>query len=63
MTPTWVRHQAASALGKLGEPAAVPMLKKNLTHRNPQVREAAIDALNKIGTPEALKAVKEFDSR
>ena len=44
------------------DPAAVPMLIENLTHRSPQVGEAAIDALNKIATPEALKAVQEFAS-
>lgn len=57
-----VRCNAASALGRIGDPAAVPMLIENLTHPNPWVREAAVDALKEIGTPEALKAVKEFDS-
>jgi len=52
-----------SALGKIGDPAAVPMLIENLTHQDQWVGEAAIDALKKIGTPEALKAAQEFDSK
>ena len=51
-----------SALGKIGDPAAVPMLIENLTYRNSQVGKAAIDALKEIATPEALKAVQEFDN-
>ena len=61
-TDSTVRHNAAGALAKIGDPAAVPMLIENLTHRNLWVRKAAIGLLKEIGTPEALKAVKEFDS-
>ena len=58
----YVRLHAARALGQIGDPAAVPMLIENLTHRNSRVVEEAFYALQKIATPEALKAVKEFDS-
>ena len=61
----YVRANAASVLGKIGEGAkdAVSTLIQALQDTDGHVRINAVQALEKIGTPEALKAVEEYESQ
>jgi HEAT repeat protein len=47
----WVRHEAAQALGELGDARAVEPLIAALKDEYPEVREGAAQALGKIGEP------------
>jgi HEAT repeat protein len=60
-----VRASAASALGKIGEPAkeAITALIQALSDKDESVRRAAAEVLKKIGTPEAMKAVEAYEKR
>jgi HEAT repeat protein len=49
--------QAAEALGKLGDPQAIPALIKALGDSDWDVRCAAAEALGKIGDPQAVPAL------
>lgn len=56
-----VRRLAASALGKLGSPDAVPALLELLDHETgPQVRQYSIVALGKIGDERAVKKLERI---
>jgi hypothetical protein len=48
-----VRWIAADALGEIGEPSAIPALRKALTDESGDVRDAARTALNKLGANSA----------
>lgn len=52
-----VRRAVAEALGKLGDPRAVPALIEVLKHDNKKVRRAAAEALGIIGSREAVPAL------
>jgi HEAT repeat protein len=56
---------AATALGEIGDPVAVPALIKVLSDVSVDagVRNNAALALRKIGTPEARKAVEEYEKQ
>ena len=54
-----VRAEAASSLGDLKEPAAVPQLLKRLDDGSPAVRQNAAIALGTIGHPDAFDALAE----
>jgi HEAT repeat protein len=53
------RTWAASYLGKLGDPAAIPALMRLLGARDFQARAAAAIALGKLGATEAVPALLE----
>jgi HEAT repeat protein len=55
-----VRYEAATALGSLGDEAAVAHLVDHLSDPDDEVREAAIAALGEIGGTEARKALTEL---
>jgi ATP-dependent DNA helicase RecQ len=56
-----VRRLAASALGKLGSPDAVPALLQLLDHETgPQVRQYSIVALGKIGDQRAMQKLAKI---
>ena len=57
----FVRQLAAFTLGRIQEPAAVPMLIELLTHDDELLRFVSASALKKIDTPEALRAVRDAD--
>lgn len=50
---------ALSLLGRMGEPADVPLLANLLTHGNPQFRWGSAQALAQHPSPEALTALLE----
>ncbi|BCM88886.1 hypothetical protein IAD21_00728 [Abditibacteriota bacterium] len=52
---------AASALGRIGDPSAIPILEKALTGNNlhRDVREAAAFALGRIGDPSAIPTLEK----
>ncbi len=52
-------YAAATMLGAIGDPAAVPALKQALGSTNPRVRYIAVEALGRIGGDEALKLIIE----
>lgn len=57
-----VRRAAASALGRIGSPAALPALMRTLNPRYegaPRVRQQAAQALGEIRSPEAVPALLE----
>ncbi len=45
---TWVTRSAVFSLGKIGSPAALPLLKKALGHFDPKVQEAALIGLDEL---------------
>ena len=47
----------ASALGSIGDPAAVPALKRAASDGDSEVRRHAAEALSEIGGPEAIQAL------
>ena len=51
------RRMAATVLGNMAHPAAVPHLKHALRHEDPPMQKIAAKALGRIGTPEAIAAV------
>ncbi len=53
-----IRRNACVALGNIGDPAAVPVLRRVLDSAEPLVRGHAAWALGQIGTPEAKDALK-----
>jgi HEAT repeat protein len=58
--PRWTeRRHAVEALGKIGDPRAVPVLAKALKDKHVNVRASAADALGKIGSPAALPALTD----
>lgn len=52
-----VRKNVAHALGGIGDPAAVPALKRAATDSDTEVRRAAAESLSEIGGPEAITAL------
>ena len=52
-----IRRNACVALGNIGDPAAVPVLRRVLGSAEPLVRGHAAWALGQIGTPEAKEAL------
>jgi len=54
-----LRMAAASALGQLGEPSAVPKLVEALDDENPNVRVRAAAALSQLDHPKAVPALIE----
>jgi HEAT repeat protein len=54
-----VRRAAAEALGKIGDPQAIPALLEALKDRDGDVRRAVADALGIIGDPQAIPALLE----
>jgi HEAT repeat protein len=54
-----VRRAAAEALGKIGDPQAVPALMEALKDRDEDVRKAVAEALGEIGDPQAVPALLE----
>ena len=52
-----IRRNACVALGNIGDPAAVPVLRRVLGSAEPLVRGHAAWALGRIGTPEAKEAL------
>lgn len=62
-----LRTNAATALGRIGDPRAVPALSRALGDPSALVRQAAAQALGRIGTPEAafalLRALSDPDLR
>jgi HEAT repeat protein/beta-lactamase regulating signal transducer with metallopeptidase domain len=54
-----VREHAASALGRSGDPAAVPALIEALGDGDPDVREHVASALGRLGDPAAVPALVE----
>ena len=63
---TRVRGNAIEALGRIGDPSAVPALIKLLSDETPylpglpSLNAYAADALSFMRTPEALKAVRDW---
>jgi HEAT repeat protein len=55
-----VRYEAATALGSLGDEAAVANLVDHLSDADEEVRDASIAALGEIGGPEARKTLTEL---
>ena len=55
-----VRYEAATALGSLGDEAAVAHLVDHLSDPDEEVRDASISALGEIGGQEARKALTEL---
>jgi HEAT repeat protein len=43
-----VRREAAFALGMIGDPSAIPVLREVLTARDPYLSQAAHEAIRKI---------------
>jgi len=57
-----VRALAAAQWGRIGNPAAVPLLEKALKDRNPYVRIAAARSLHDLGDGTGLRALEEIVS-
>lgn len=55
-SPVW-RANAAAALGRIGDPAAVPFLVRLLGDRDGRVRRSAVEALGRTGDGRAAGAV------
>ncbi|MBI5244778.1 MAG: HEAT repeat domain-containing protein [Elusimicrobia bacterium] len=55
-----IRALAAEQWGLIGNPAAVPLLKKALEDRNPHVRIAAARSLFALGDPSGVRTVEEI---
>ncbi len=53
------RSDAARRLGRIGDPKAVPELKRLLRDPREEVREAALFAMGRIGTKESLESMLE----
>jgi HEAT repeat protein len=53
------RRNALYALGRWGDPTAVPAIRSILPQLDEPARIAAVDALGRLGTQEALEAVLE----
>ena len=47
-------------LAEIGEPSALPLIRRFLDHRNPDVIAAAIEALSQLGEPDAARDLKRF---
>ena len=60
---TRIRVSAILALGRLGNPDAIPVLSEQLSDENERVRCEAGKALKNIGTPEAVKLVEEYERK
>jgi len=60
---TRIRVSAILALGRLGNPDAIPVLSEKLSDENERVRCEAGKALKNIGTPEAVKLVEEYERK
>ena len=58
-----LQRNACVALGNLGDPSAVPALRKVLAHGSPLVRGHAAWALGQIGTNESREALEAIRSR
>ena len=54
------RVKALYALGRWGNPAAVPAIRRLLPHLDEDERTRAIDALGRLGTREALQSILEY---
>jgi HEAT repeat protein len=54
LNDSWLRREAAAALGSIGDPSAVSYLTISLIDSSSQVRQAAAAALGKIGDPRAV---------
>ncbi len=52
------RESAAIALGKIGDPRAIDLLKKRLADFDGQIRISAAEALDKLGEPQWMNLVK-----
>lgn len=57
-----VRALAAEQWGRIGNPAAVPLLEKALKDRNPYVRIAAAKSLHALGDATGARALEEIAS-
>jgi len=47
-------------LAEIGEPSALPLIRRFLVHMDPDVTAAAIEALAQLGDPEAIADLKRF---
>lgn len=57
------RRMAATVMGTVGDPRAVPALRQALSHPDTAFQNIAAKALARIGTPEALAAVAVWENR
>lgn len=59
----WARHEAALALGDMGNPAAIPALVKALEDEEGEVRWQASQSLSKFGSEGVVTLLQELTKR